>query len=234
MTHPSPAAHDILHRGLLLELLNQWGGVMWPGRGVACLFFVCRSRLSKAPTGYYSTYVGRHALSVLYWYVQYLYCRVLYGYPSVHGAVFRTRKSYGPVRCGFTKSEILRRGSVRFPRIRNLAAWFGAVIYPTVWFGAIFKQIGNPAVRLGAVLKNRKPYGAVRCDFQKSVILRCDSVRFSDIANPTVRFGAVSTNQKSYAAVRAVPRWTVFLRCGSTLRGKKTYNAAFSLRCTAF
>ena len=26
--------------------------------------------------------------------------RVLYGYPSVHGAVFSNRKSYGPVRCG--------------------------------------------------------------------------------------------------------------------------------------
>ena len=29
------------------------------------------------------------------------FSRDLYGYPSVHGAVFLHRKSYGPVRCGF-------------------------------------------------------------------------------------------------------------------------------------
>ena len=39
--------------------------------------------------------------------------RVLYGYPSVHGAVFRNRKSYGPVQCGIKKSEILWCGSVQ-------------------------------------------------------------------------------------------------------------------------
>ena len=37
-----------------------------------------------------------------------IYFRDLYGYPSVHGAVFSNRKSDGPVRCGFRKSEILR------------------------------------------------------------------------------------------------------------------------------
>ena len=65
--------------------------------------------------------------------------RVLYGYPSVHGAVFFNRKSYGPVRCGFKKSEILRCGSVRF------------------------SYIVKPTVRCGAVFKGQKSYGAVRC-----------------------------------------------------------------------
>ena len=35
-----------------------------------------------------------------------------------------------------------------------------------------------PTVRFGAVLKNRKSYGAVRCGFEKYEILRCGSVRF--------------------------------------------------------
>ena len=39
-----------------------------------------------------------------------VYIRVLNGYPSVHGAFFFNRKSYGPVRCGTTKAEILRCG----------------------------------------------------------------------------------------------------------------------------
>ena len=42
--------------------------------------------------------------------------RVLYGYPSVHGAFFSNRKSYGPNRCGFRNAEILRCGSARSNR----------------------------------------------------------------------------------------------------------------------
>ena len=79
--------------------------------------------------------------------------RVLYGYPSVHGAFFSNPKPYGPVGCAFKKAEILRCGSVRFSDFVNPTVRFGAVIYPTVL--------------LGAVLKIRKSYGAVRCGFQK-------------------------------------------------------------------
>ena len=70
-------------------------------------------------------------------------------------------------------------------------------------------------MRFGAILKNKKSYGAVwcccdisygviRCGFQKSGILRCGLVRFSDIVNRTVRFGAAVM----YRTVRfgAVPR----------------------------
>ena len=67
-------------------------------------------------------------------------------------------------------------------------------------------------MRFGAVLKNKKSYGAVRCccdisygvgwcGFQKSGILRCGSVRFSDIVNPTVRFGAVMYRTVRFGAV---------------------------------
>ena len=45
-------------------------------------------------------------------------------------------------------------------------------------------------------------YGAVRCVFRKSGILRCGSVRFSIIATSTVRFGVVLRNRESYGAVR--------------------------------
>ena len=93
-----------------------------------------------------------------------LFPRDLYGYPSVHGAVSSNRKSYGPVRCGFQKSKILRCGSVRLSGIVNPTVRFGFEIYPTVRFGAVFE--------------NRKSYGAVRCGFQKSEILRCGSVQF--------------------------------------------------------
>ena len=86
----------------------------------------------------------------------YIYTRVVYGnrYPSVHGAVFRNRKSYGPVRCGFKKAEILRCGSVRFSDMVNPKVRCGAVIYPTVWFGAVFR--------------NQESYGVVWCGFQTS------------------------------------------------------------------
>ena len=42
---------------------------------------------------------------------------------------------------------------------------------------------------------------AVRCGFQKSGILRCDSVRLSDIVNPMVRFGAVIHPRMRFSAV---------------------------------
>ena len=78
------------------------------------------------------------------------------------GAVFGYCKSYGTVR--------LR---------------FGAVIYP--------------AVRFGAVFKNRK---CLRCGSFFSCFLQCDWVRFSEMKNPTVRFGAVFGYSKFYGAVR--------------------------------
>ena len=100
-------------------------------------------------------------------------CRFLYGYPSVRGAFYRNRKSYGPFRCGFETSEILRCGSVRFSDIVNPTVRFDAVTYPKVRF--------VPVLKTG--------------------ILRCGSVRFCKIGNRTVRFGAVFRNEKSYGAV---------------------------------
>ena len=88
---------------------------------------------------------------------------------------FSNRKSYGPVRCGFKKAEILRCGSVRFSDIINPTARFGAVIYPTVRFGAVYKN----RAWFCAVRSLHASYGAVRCGFQKSGILRCGSVQFS-------------------------------------------------------
>ena len=106
---------------------------------------------------------------------------------DVHGAVRFRWHSYGAVWCGFKYSGILQCGSVRFSDFVYPAVRFGAVIYPTLWFGAALK-IENPTVRFGAVFKNRKcygevrcfhvSYGAVRCGFQKSGILRCGAVRF--------------------------------------------------------
>ena len=80
---------------------------------------------------------------------------------------------------------------------------FSEIENPTVQFGAVL-IIGNFTVRFGAVFRYCKSYGAVRCGFQKSVILRYGSVRLSNIVNPrTVRLGAVI-----YRTVRfgAVPR----------------------------
>ena len=62
--------------------------------------------------------------------------RVIYGYPSVHSAGFSSRKSYGPVRCGFEKVDILRCGSARFTYLANLSVRLVAVVNPTVRFGA--------------------------------------------------------------------------------------------------
>ena len=45
----------------------------------------------------------------------------------MHGAVFRNRKAYGPVLCGFKKAEILRCGSVRFSDIVDPTVRFSAV-----------------------------------------------------------------------------------------------------------
>ena len=70
---------------------------------------------------------------------------------------------------------------------------FGAVMYPTVRFGAVFRirecygavptvrfgYILCPTVRFGAFFQYRKTYGAVRCGFEEG-------------KNSTVRFGAVN------------------------------------------
>ena len=117
-------------------------------------------------------------------------------YPSVHGADFFNRKSYGPVRCGFKKAEILRCGSVRFSDV-NPTVRFDAVIYPTVRFGAVLKNRNS----YRAVPCFHVSYGAIRCGFQKSGILRCGSVRFSDMVNLTVRFGAVTNPTVRFGAV---------------------------------
>ena len=69
--------------------------------------------------------------------------RDVHGYPSVHGAVFSNKTSYGPVRSGFEKSEILRCGSVRFSGIIiiivNPTVRFVFEMYSTVRFGAVFR-----------------------------------------------------------------------------------------------
>ena len=75
------------------------------------------------------------------------FCRVLYGDPSVHGALFSNRKSYGQVRCGWNKSEVLR----------CCSQWFSGTVNPTVRFG----------------FEIYISYGAVRWGFKKSEILRC-------------------------------------------------------------
>ena len=116
--------------------------------------------------------------------------RVVFRYPSVHGAfLFKSETLRYTVRCVFKESLILRCDSVRFSDIVSPTVRFRAVIYLTV--------------RFGAVLKDRKSYGAIRCGFQKSEIFgshcgfpkpaipRCGSVWFSDIVSPTVRFAAV-------------------------------------------
>ena len=76
---------------------------------------------------------------------------------------FSTRKSYGPVRCGLEKAEIVQR------------------------FGTVLKII----ISYGAVLRCDISYGGVRCGLENLKIVRCGSVRFSDMANITVQLGAV-------------------------------------------
>ena len=59
----------------------------------------------------------------------------------MHTVAVRFRwHSYGAIRCGLKKAEILRCGSVRFSDIRKPTVRFGAVIYPTGRFGAVFKN----------------------------------------------------------------------------------------------
>ena len=103
--------------------------------------------------------------------------------PTVRfGAIFKNRKCYGAVRCGFQKSKILRSGSVRFSKIVNATVRFGAFMYPTVRFGTVFR---NLTVRFGAVFRYCKSYFAVRC---------------SDVSCGAVRYGF--ENRKYYGAVR--------------------------------
>ena len=71
-----------------------------------------------------------------------------------------------------------------------------------------FSDTVNPTMRFGAVLKNSKSYGAVRCG----------SVRFSEIRNPTVRFGAVFRYRKSYGAVWCCDGSYGTVRRGSSLK----------------
>ena len=49
VTYPSPAAHDILYRGLP-ELGRQWIGAMWSAGGVDWLFAMYWSRIDWIPT----------------------------------------------------------------------------------------------------------------------------------------------------------------------------------------
>ena len=97
----------------------------------------------------------------------------------------------------FTKSGILRCGSVRFSDIGNPTVRFGAVIYHTVRFDAVFRnrkcddavrcgfQMWTPAGRFGYILCPRVWFGGVfryrkptvRCGFQhgKTPTVRCDA-----------------------------------------------------------
>ena len=78
------------------------------------------------------------------------------GIPTVRfGTVFRNRKSYGAVRCGF--SDVVN------PTVR-----FGAVEYPTVW-SVRFSKIVKPTVRFDAVFRC-EPYGAVRFSNRSPVL----------------------------------------------------------------
>ena len=79
------------------------------------------------------------------WSLVVVYIRVVYGYPSVHGAVFWNRKSYGSVRCGFKNAEILRCGAVLWYILRCCSVRF--------WI------VGNPTVQFGAVLENTVRFG---------------------------------------------------------------------------
>ena len=93
---------------------------------------------------------------------------------------------------------------------------FGAVsgiVNPTVPFGFV----KYPTVRFGAVIKNRKPYGAVRCGSVGFSDIVNPTVRFGLVINPTVRVGAVFRNRKCYSAVWCGFRKSEILRCGSVL-----------------
>ena len=109
------------------------------------------------------------------------------------GAVLRKRKSYGAVRCGCKKKEILRCGPVRFSKIvvkatvrcgavfknrceRLRTVRFDAFIYPTVRFGTAFRNRESYRAVRGACVRCRKSYGAIRCGFPlNGFMLRCGS-----------------------------------------------------------
>ena len=80
------------------------------------------------------------------------------------------------VRCGFDGIHTVRFGAV-FGRV-NPTIRFGAVIYPTVGFGAVFRI--RKCYGAGSVRFSDEPYGAVRLHFTP-YILRCGSMQFSNI-----------------------------------------------------
>ena len=65
---------------------------------------------------------------------------------------------------------------------------------------------GIPTVRFGALFRNRKTYGAVRCGFSDAVKPTCGSV--GDVECPMVRLRAAFRNRKTYGAVRCVFQMT--------------------------
>ena len=104
-------------------------------------------------------------------------------------------------------------------------------------------------MRFGAVFRYRKSYGAVpccdisysafRCGFERSKILRCDSVRFSEIrnlwitlwfsktSNPAMWFGVVFGYRKSYGAVRRGSPLNCFSYGAVQLAARKTVQHSF-------
>ena len=75
-------------------------------------------------------------------------------------------QSYDPVRCGFTKAEVLHCGSVWFSDLVNATVLYGAVSNCKC-YGAVLVVLnfGNPTVRFGGIFRNQESYGAVRCSF---------------------------------------------------------------------
>ena len=98
----------------------------------------------------------------------------------------------------------------------------------------IYQGCSRLTVRSQCVFFYLKSYVPVRCNFKKSEILRCGSVRFSDIVNPTVRFGAVSQIRNPTVQFGAVPRWTFFSTVGIHSPWEKPYNTAISPLCTVW
>ena len=97
-------------------------------------------------------------------------------------------------------------------------------------------------IRFGAVLRNRKPYGAFQCGLQISSILRCRSVlwyilrcgavrfrklgilrcgswRFSEISNLTVRFSKIRNPTLRLGTVSTSQKSYGAVRRGSPLNG---------------
>ena len=97
---------------------------------------------------------------------------------------------------------------------------FGAVIYPTVWFGT--------------VLKNKKSYGAVRCGFHRSEVLRCGSARFP---LNVFSYGAVPLHVRRKKRVTplflyAAPYERTAVSYCSHAFSRRTKETVVSLRCT--